>query len=345
MVTITDVAKAAGVSRSTVSRVLNNRPGVSPETRKRVLQAIEELQYQPHFAAQALKRQRAESIAIIVQNSFREKTGDEPRGYYNTEIVRGAFNVCTERRYTVTLLNDEGTFEFYASLFRRRQFDGIVLVHVDVDLRLVEELKTTGFPLVVVGSVPDPFVNSVDVDNYGSAQQVVRYLVGQGHRRIAIINGPPQRLASRDRRAGFRTMMRQFGLPLPEVYDQPGDFSTRSGYEAMNRLLNVPEPPTAVFAINDRMAIGALRAVHDAGKQVPDDISVVGFDDIPVAQYLNPPLTTVRQPLYELGEAAAHLLFDILEGRVSSPARVVLSASLVERSSVKPLATPSMLSE
>jgi len=337
VVTITDVARAAGVSRSTVSRVLNNQPGVSPETRERVLRAIEELKYQPHFAARALKRQRAENIAIIVQNSFREQTGSEPRGYYNTEIIRGAFNVCTEHRFAVTLLNDEGTFEFYSSLFRRRQFDGIVLVHVDVDMRLVEELKATEFPLVVVGSVPDPHVNSVDVDNYGSAQQVVRYLFGQGHRRIALINGPPERLASRDRRAGFRTMMRQLGLPLLAVYDQPGDFSVRSGYEAMQRLLALAEPPTAVFAINDRMAIGAMQAAREAGFLVPDDISIVGFDDIPVAAYLTPPLTTVRQPLYELGEAAARMLLRLLEGELSSPTREVLPALLVPRGTVRAL--------
>ncbi len=336
MPTITDVARKAGVSRSTVSRVLNNQPGVRPETRERVLRAIEELRYQPHFAARALKRQRADNIALIVQDSFRQKTGDEPRGYYNTEIIRGAFNVCTDHHYAVTLLVDEGTFEFYASLFRRRQFDGIVLIHVDVDMRLVEELKATGFPLVVVGSVPDPHLNSVDVDNYGSAQQVVRYLAGQGHTRIAIINGPIERLASRDRRAGFRTMMRQLGLPLLKEYDEWGDFSIRSGYEAMKRLLSLEVPPTAVFATNDRMAIGALEAARELGRRVPEHVSIVGFDDIPVARYLTPPLTTVHQPLYELGQAAASVLMDVLAGRMEKPQRTVLTAPLVERQTVSP---------
>lgn len=335
MVTITDVAKAAGVSRSTVSRVLNNRPGVRPETRERVLRAIEELRYQPHFAARALKRRRAENIAVIVQDSFREKTGKEPRGYYNTEIVRGAFSVATDQHYALTLLNDEGTFEFYASLFRRRQFDGIILVQVNVDMRLVEELRATEFPLVVVGSVPDPHVSSVDVDNYGSAQQVVRYLHALGHRRIAIINGPEERLASRDRRAGFRTMMRQLGLPLPPEYDQPGNFDIPSGYQAMRRLLSLDTPPTAVFATNDRMAIGAIRAAQEMGYRVPDDVSVVGFDDIPVAAYLNPPLTTVRQPVYELGEAAACLLFQLIEDPTRAPQRIVLAAPLVVRDTVR----------
>ncbi len=338
MVTITDVARKAGVSRSTVSRVLNNQPGVRPETRERVLKAIEELRYQPHFAARALKGQAADNVAIIVQDSFRQKTGDEPRGYYNTEIVRGAFNVCTEHHYAVTLLIDEGTFEFYASLFRRRQFDGIVLVHVDMDTRLVEELKATGFPLVVVGSVPDPHVHSVDVDNYGSTQQVVRYLYGKGHRRIGIINGPLDRLASRDRRAGFRTMMRQLGLPLLQEYDEWGDFSVGSGYEAMKRLLSLDVPPTAVFAANDRMALGALQAAHDLGRRVPEDVSIVGFDDIPVARYLHPPLTTVRQPLYELGEAAATMLMDLLAERPTRARRLILSAPLVERHTVSALA-------
>lgn len=334
MVTITDVARKAGVSRSTVSRVLNNQPGVRPETRERVLKAIEELRYQPHFAARALKRRRADNVALIVQDSFRQKTRDEPRGYYNTEIVRGAFNVCTEHHYAITLLVDEGTFDFYTSLFRRRQFDGIVLIHVDIDMRLVEELKATGFPLVVVGAVPDPHVNSVDVDNYGSAQQVVRYLFGLGHTRIAIINGPLERLAARDRRAGFHTMMRQLGLSLCEEYEQWGDFSVRSGYEAMKRLLNLAVPPTAVFATNDRMAIGALQAAQDLGKRVPEDISIVGFDDIPVASYLHPPLTTVHQPLYELGEAAASMLMDIIAEGGGSSRRAVLSAPLVERRTV-----------
>ncbi len=334
MVTITDVARAAGVSRSTVSRVLNEQPGVSPETRARVLEAIAALHYQPHFAARALKRQQAENIGIIVPNSFREPTGREPRGYYNTEIVRGAFNFCTEQHYAVTLLNDEGTFAFYASLFRRRQFDGIVLINVDMDLQLLEELKSTEFPFVVVGNIPDPHVSSVDVDNYGSSQRVVRYLHRLGHRLIAIINGPPERLASRDRRAGFRTMMRQLGLPLIDEFDQEGDFSVDSGYQAMRRLLRLSHPPTAVYAINDRMAIGALQAAHELGLDVPADVSIVGFDDIPVAAYLTPPLTTVRQPLYELGQTAAKMLFDIINGVIKAPTRGVLPATLVERQSV-----------
>jgi len=336
MATITDVARTAGVSRSTVSRVLNDQPGVSPATRARVLEAMQALNYQPHFAARALKLQRAETIGIIIPASFRERTNAEPRGYYHTEIVRGAYNFCTEQRYAVTLLNDEGTFEFYDALFRRRQFDGILLIHLELDTTLLEALKGLDVPFVVVGDSRDPHVTCVDVDNYGSSQRVVQYLARLGHRHIAIINGPPQRLASRDRRAGFRTMMRQLDLPLVEAFDQPGDFSEPSGYEAMKRLLGLSPRPTAVFATNDRMAAGAIRAAREAGVAVPQDLSIVGFDDIPVAAYLNPPLTTVHQPLYDLGAAAADLLFDLVKQRASRPARVVMPAMLVERGSAGP---------
>ncbi|GAP63328.1 LacI family transcriptional regulator [Ardenticatena maritima] len=334
MATIYDVAKRAGVSRSTVSRVLNNQPGVHPETRERVLAAVRELNYHPNFAARALKRQRADAVGVIIPSSFREPRSDEPRGYYFTEIIRGAYNYFTEHRMAVTLLDDEGTFEFYQSIFERRQVDGILFIDLELGSDMTRRLKSLGFPFVVIGNASEPDVVGVDVDNYGSSQRVVQYLYSQGHRRIAIINGPERRLASRDRRAGFLAAIEHLGLDFPEAYDQPGDFSERSGQKAMRRLLQVSPRPTAVYAINDRMAIGAIRAARDAGLNVPDDISVVGFDDIPVAPYINPPLTTMRQPLYELGAEAARLLHEIIANGAASVSRVVLPATLIERNTV-----------
>lgn len=337
MATIIDVAKVAGVSRSTVSRVLNDQPGVSPDTRDRVLDAISDLNYRPNFAARALKRRKADTVGIIVPSSFRRPHPHEPRGYYFTEIIRGAHNQCTEQGYVLTLLDDESTPDFYKRLLQERRVDGIILIDVELESNLVQDFYDADFSFVVIGTAPDERVACVDVDNYGSAQRVVQYLADLGHNRIAFINGPPTRLASRDRRAGFETMMQRLGLPLPNAYNQQGDFSEDAGREAMQRLLSVSPQPSAVFAANDRMALGAIRATQAAGLLIPEQISIIGFDDIPVASFFQPPLTTMRQPLYKLGSEAARLLLEMLaDAEEDMTTRVVLPTTLVERATTGP---------
>lgn len=337
MTTIIDVAEAADVSRSTVSRVLNGQPGVSPDTRERVLEAVNELNYRPNFAARALKRRKADTIGIVVPSLFRRPNPHEARGYYFTEIIRGAYNQCVERQYAVTLLDKADTPNFYARLLEERRVDGLILIGAALDSELVHYFHDADVSFVVVGAAPDERIASVSVDNYSSAQRIVQYLADSGHRRIAFIDGPPERSASRDRRAGFETMMQQLDLPFPDRYDQPGDFSEAAGYDAMCRLLDVSPPPTAVFAANDRTALGAIRAVREAGLTLPGDVSIVGFDDIPAAPYFQPPLTTMRQPLYHIGSEAARLLVDIVEdGAELQTKRVVLSTTLIERETTGP---------
>lgn len=338
MSTIFDVARIAGVSRSTVSRVLNDQAGVSDDARARVLKAIEELNYQPNFAARALKRQKADTVGLIIPASFRQPTNNEPRGYYLTEIIRGAYNVISEQRQVLALLDDGGTVDYYDRLIQQRQVDGILMVDINLEEPLLAHFAQGNFPFVVIGNPADPGVACVDVDNYGSAQRVVRYLHRLGHTHIAIISGPAERLASRDRLAGYRTIMRQLGLPLNDAHQVNGDFSEGSGRQAMEELLHVRPRPTAVFATNDRMAIGAIRAAVTNGLRVPEDISIVGFDDIPIAPYLNPPLTTLRQPLYDLGGEAARLLLSMTDGSIESSdaPRVMLPTRLMERGTAGP---------
>jgi DNA-binding LacI/PurR family transcriptional regulator len=336
--TIFDVAHLARVSRSTVSRVLNNQPGVSEEARERVLQAITDLNYQPHFAARALKRQKADTLGLIIPSSFRQPTTSEPRGYYLTEIIRGAYNVLTEQRQMLALLDDRGNPDSYDRLIQQRQVDGILMVDINLNEPLLAHFAQRDFPFVVIGNPDDPRVTCVDVDNYGSAQQAVRFLHSLGHRQIALIGGPQERLASRDRLAGYQAMMRELELPLDERLQADGDFSEESGCQAMACLLSRSPRPTAVFATNDRMAIGAIRAVRDQGLEVPDDISIVGFDDIPVAPYLNPPLTSFRQPLYDLGGEAARLLLQLTnESRPTNiPQCTILPTRLMARATTGP---------
>ncbi|MCZ7567769.1 MAG: LacI family transcriptional regulator [Ardenticatenaceae bacterium] len=337
MATIFDVARVAGVSRSTVSRVLNDQPGVSDNARARVLTAIQQLNYQPNFAARALKRQKADTLGLIVPPSFRERTSTEPRGYYLTEIIRGAYNAVIEHRQVLALLDDGGNPEFYDRLIQHRQVDGILIVDLDLDEPLLTYFSERKFPFVVIGNPADETIACVDVDNYGSAQRVVRYLYRLGHTQIAMIHGPPARLASRDRAAGYRTMLRQLGFQVDPALQAEGDFSEESGQCAMEQLLGTVPRPTAVFAANDRMALGAIRAVQARGLRVPEDISIVGFDDIPVAAYVQPALTTMRQPLYDLGNRAARLLLEMTETERSPfphTPRVVLPTQLIERRSV-----------
>jgi len=328
-----DVAELAGVSPTTVSFVLNDREGVniSADTRRRVLAAAEKLGYHPHASARGLAGGRAHTLGLVLRQSSEQVAEDA----LLAETLRGLAATARAARYRVVvepLGIDEGS---YRDLVRSRGTDGLVISGPRVDDADLEALVRDGAPVVIQGSVPDLDVPSVDVDNVEAARSATAYLIALGHRVIGCItNAPLQYTAARDRRDGYLEALGDAGLPIDDGLVVEANFHAASGRSAMAQLLERTDL-TAVFVASDVVAFGAIAAIREARLRVPNDISVVGFDDIPLAAYFDPPLTTVHLPAHDLGRAAGTALLDRINGRPVD-ARTVLPTELVLRSSTAP---------
>lgn len=333
--TIYDVATEAGVSVATVSRVLNDTGyPVRPETRRRVLEAVAKFDFRPNDLARSLLLKSTRTVGLAIP--------DIANPYYPL-ISRGVEDVASAHGYTVVLGNtdrDAAKSERYIDTMLQKQVDGIILAGGGTDFtRASERFARRGTRVVFIGR-PGPPWPSVRVPNTDAAAAAIEHLVGLGHRRIAFIGGAPALTSAQDRLEGYRRSVAAHGLDDDERLCARGDFTEAGGYRATAQLLALSRPPTAVFAANDRMAIGALAAAHDAGRRVPDDLSLVGFDDIPMASYLRPALTTVALPGYEMGAAAMRLLLEELAREPGAdggpPPAVALEAGLVVRDSTAP---------
>lgn len=328
--TIDQVASLACVSRSVVSRVLNNHPNVSEEARRRVLEVIRKYNYHPSSVARSLARQRTYEICILTPRRSDEALAN---GFW-TLLHLGIFEQCIRRGYFVSLsmLSADAEETLASRILYEHRFDGYVLLTQEVADRVLESLSAREVPVVLVGHDPaHPHVHSVDVDNFAGAYRAVRHLCRLGHRRIALMLGNPALQESRDRRAGYLQALRDAGAEVDERLIEAGDYSQHAGYALMKRWLAQGPDFSAVFCTSDMMAIGALLALYEAGLRVPDEMAVVGFDDLPVTQYTCPPLTTVHQPIYEKGQWAANILIDQIEGRSGPAVQVNLQAELVVR--------------
>ncbi len=338
--TIRDVAKDSGVSIATVSYVINNGPRqVDPATRARVIAATERLQYHPSTMARGMNRKQLDCLGVVFPLAIPSLASDS----YFSAILDGIIQVATEHEQNVVLytgLKWKGRASLPA--FRDRRVDGLLLIATLTDSDIVPTLTEAGLPFVLInGSVPGTDVSSVDIDNAAAAAQVVAYLQGLGHRRIALLGGLPNSPSTRPRRDGYLAAMSGGGLPVDPLLLREGSYTQSWGYEGMRQLLALPEPPTAVFAGGDGIALGVYRACAEAGVSVPGGMSIVGFDDAEFTRHLSPPLTTVRQPLTEIGAASAALLLDRLshgsgeEGPVTAT-QIVLPSELVIRGSTAP---------
>lgn len=303
MTTMHDVAKRAGVSISTVSHVINNSRAVSIESRKRVEEAMGELGYQPNTLARNLRRQQTQSIGMIVPDIANP---------FFAEIARGIEDSSFEKNYSVVLCNSEGDLKkqtTYTNLLIQNQVAGIVFVAAGVSTELVEDLRRRRVPLVVVDrAIPGVEVNTVMTNHYQGGCLATQHLVDLGHLRIACISAGSDLSPSADRETGYRETLRENRIPVRDELIVPGDFQYRSGYHAANLLLDLPNPPTAIFAGNDLMAIGCISSATERGLRIPEDLSVVGFDDVKLASFTNPPLTTIAQPKREIGSLAVKML-------------------------------------
>lgn len=329
--TLEDVANAAGVSRATVSRVINASPRVSPEVKAAVEAAVETLGYVPNRAARSLVTRRTDSVALIVREA-ETRLFSEP---FFAGIVRGAGAELAESgvQMILSLARSDQDFTRLERYLTARHVDGVLLVSTHGHDPLLRSLADAGVPTVIGGRALDvDDVTSVDADNLGGSSGAVDHLFQTGRTCIATITGPLDMGVGLDRYAGYRDALTLAGYDLDESLVAEGDFTQEGGEGAMERLLDHRPDLDAVFAASDLMAAGALRALARAGKRVPEDVAVVGFDDSPVARLTEPPLTSVAQPVEVMGRRMAELLLRQMNGDAQRR-RDVLATALVVRSS------------
>jgi len=330
LTTMKDVARVAGVSTSTVSHVINNNRFVSEAIREKVTAAIDSLNYAPSALARSLKLNQTRTIGMLLTASSNP---------FYAEVVRGVERSCYERGYSLILCNTDGDAErmnrSMETLLQKR-VDGLLLMCTENHRPSQDAIsRYPSLPIVMMDWAPFGAANDVIQDNaLIGGGMATEYLISQGYQRIACITGPLDKTTAVQRLDGYRQAMQQAGLPVLPGYEVSGDFEFASGLPAMEQLLALPQRPEAVFASNDAMAVGVYQALYKEGLRVPDDIAVIGYDDIQLAQYMTPPLTTIHQPKDSLGELAIDALLHRLKEPEAEPQVLVLTPELVVRGSV-----------
>jgi DNA-binding LacI/PurR family transcriptional regulator len=327
-VTLAEIAQLAGVSVSTVSRALtNSNHPLKEETRRRIVNLAEEMGYNPNLVARSLQSNRTHTVGVIV---------DRMRSPFAAATVQGIQDGLRQAGYSISIINsnrDQDLVIEAIQTFHSRRVDGIVILN--------SWLHTFNDPFLSLQDRPFVFVNRLfssaihncvaPGDRYG-AQLAVKHLVDLGHRRIAYINGLETWLEAQNRLAGFRDVLTEHGLVVDDTLIRPGDWGVDSGFQATQELLALDQPPTAVFAANDLMALGAIYAVQEAGLRVPDNVAVVGYDDRDFAAWMRPTLTTIRMPSYEMGQAAARLLLEQIAGEELEDATQIPGELIIRQS-------------
>jgi len=335
--TMRDVARMAGVSVQTVSAVINDKPGITLPTRERVLAAIKKLEYRPYSVARSLRTGQTHTLALIVSDIANPSFA---------AMASAAEDFAHSRGYSLIVYNthDDVTREARCiETVTQRWIDGVLFVSAEDKMTSLDALLAAGIPAVAIDRIPEGYSGvSVTLDNVRAGRMAAEHLLELGHTRLAHISGPLGLRLARERRSGFLQAIQERGLPPALCVGRGGNWECDSGYQAMQDILACDPLPTAVFSANDRMAIGAMRALSEASLRVPDDLSIVGLDDIEVAAYQQPPLTTVRQSFAELATRAIELLLTVLDGQELSEGQLVIEPTLVVRQST---AAPNMVKQ
>lgn len=328
--TLAMIGHEASVSMSTVSKVLNGRGGVSTETRALVEELLDRHGYKPRGEATAWE-------------PFLELVMSEVDSQWSVEIIRGAQSVAQEHGLSLILTQSGDRYEpapdWIDGVLRRRPY-GVVLVLSSLSQQLQRQLRTRGIPFVLVDPSGEPSIDvpAVGAANFDGGMLAARHLIELGHTRIGVVGGPERVMSARARIAGFRTAMEAAGIPVSDEFMLPGDYHTESGARGAEMMLSMPQPPTAIFALNDLEAFGVYQAARKLGVSIPEQLSVVGFDDVKGAEWAGPPLTTVRQPLTKMSEEAARMLIRIRNQEPDLSIRVDLATTLVIRDSTRRIA-------
>lgn len=335
-VNINDVAKLAEVSKSTVSKVFSNDERISQTTKDKVLEVARRLDYRPSLVPGALKTGKTKAVGLILPNVMNP---------FFPGIIKGVEDVAVENGYMVVFCNSDERIEkeaLYFQMFEDRWVDGIIISGVTGKSReekeYIRNLHKKGIPAVLIDrEIENYFTNIVMIDNEGAALKATKYCLDLGHKRIGFISAPLDIKIFTDRFKGYRKALKENEIEFDRNLVIESDQTTQGGREATKQLLSLNDPPTAIFAVNDLMAIGALREIRERDLKVPEDISVVGFDNIPLASLVNPALTTIAQPIYEIGREAMSLLIKNIEKKDLTKSKIILDTRLVVRESTAPL--------
>lgn len=328
--TLSEIARIAGVSKMTVSNVINGKKGVAEETRQRIMEVIQETGYIANRSARNLASGRTRTIGLVVPKLNSNYT------LYIGEILRGAGDAADQSHWDLLVCTTSDDEE---REFRRIQSlasglaDGILVLLPRAEQSYLALLQETHIPVITLdhGLIETP-LPSIDVDNHTGGRLATQHLLDLGHRRIGFVGGTYSR-AHLERLAGYREVLEENGIPVDETLIAQGDYSQPSGFQAAEQLLDLTAPPTAIFALSDAMAFGIMESAGRRGLRIPDDLSVVGFDDIPMAGWVHPQLTTIRQPLYKLGETAINLIIAMTDGETLPGQRMLLPVELMVRAS------------
>ena len=325
-----EIAELTGVSRSTVSRVINNDPNVNESTRERVWAIVRQVNFHPNAAARGLAAGRTRVLGLVIPMGLAALFTDP----YFPILIQGVSSACNANDQSVMLWLAEPEYErrTIRQIMHSGLIDGAIVASMLMDDPVVQALAEGDLPFILVGRHPTSSrVSYVDTDNLDGARKMVAHLLRLGRSRVATITGPQNMIAGADRLAGYSAALHDRGLAVDLDLISEGDFTEMGGSAAMQRLL--PRRPDAVFVASDVMAIGALRAIRDAGLRVPEDIALASFDDMPFAERSEPALTTVRQPIVRMGGTAVEMLLDLIEHPDSAPHRIILPTELVVRKS------------
>jgi len=329
--TISEIAARAGVSVATVSRTFSHSHLVRPQTLEKVRKAVDELGYRPNAIARHLRRRRNETVIVIVP---------EIQNTFFSGIIQGIENVAHDHGFKILLgetRGDQGRLDHYADMVSTRVADGLILLGSLLPTAVADAIRDQSelpIPLVLACERFEGLeCPHVAIDNIAAAEAAVLHLAGQGCRRIAFISGPPGNTLSEDRNVGYQNALLSTGLDRDTTLEMHGDFTVATGFAAMQEMLALSQLPDGLFCANDEMAIGARQAIRKAGLTVPGDIAIVGFDDIRFAEYVDPPLTTIRQPTTAIGEQSMTLMINLLKNGQIAQREIVLPSELIVRES------------
>lgn len=320
-VTIKDVAKKAGVSPSTVSRVLSNHPRISAETSRKVKSIMDQLGYHPNIMAKSLVSKTTNSICIMLPKSAEELFSN----FFFMELIRGIVTQASRLGYDVLIssgANEKEEVEGVSRLLNGRRVDGVILLYSRKDDPVIDFLYEGGHPFVLIGrSEQYPDILSVDNDNVQASYDATKHLISLGHERIGFVSGPPELIVSRDRLKGYLDALHDSGLESRAEWIVEGDFLQDSGYRAMSFFMNLPDRPTAIVLIDDVVSFGVLRGLHELGYSVPNDLCLVSFNNIPLSELSTPPLSSIDIGIYNLGYTASQVLIQAIKNSDDSSYR------------------------
>lgn len=331
-VTLKDIARETGYSITTVSRALNNYDDVSAETKAHIRDTADRLGYYPNVTAQHLRQRRTDTLGFIIPTTRRHFS--DP---FFIEFLTGVGDEASDQSYDLLVSTQSpgpGEIDVYRRFVRGKRVDGLVIVRTRRQDPRIEYLLEQEFPFVAFGRTETSHAFLfVDEDGRAGMAQATQHLIDQGHRRIGFIAADRRLMFARERLRGYIETHEENGIPVDESLIVEGDLSQRSGRRTARHLLDLPDPPTAIMAANDLMALGAMAAAQARGLAVGNDLAVTGFDDIPLAEHYHPPLTTVRQPIHEIGQMVCEMLIRTLQGQPLEDPRVLLQPTLIARAS------------